>query len=477
LYVPTRHDNPFATDPAEHPGGAELEKFIKPAERARCNADHRLVSRPLFCAVHGVGFVNHQPQEHVMIDTREMRENRRKLLVEYRTKLDGIDKEKREITAEERSACDKMWAAAEDLKTKIDDAENRNDLERAELEMASTEERRTETTNTQTMSRVFNPTLAAPEYRSMFDKWLTYQDRAMADVERRAQTAGTGTEGGFLYAPEQFMNELIRNVTDSVIVRQLARNFQLPTADSLGVPTLQTPLTDAEWTSELGVPDTGSVVFGKRALQPHPLAKEVEVSKVLIRKVPNAVGIVREELARCVAEANENAFMTGTGAQQPLGVFTLSNDGIPASRDVSTGNTATEVRFDGIKEALGELKAQYLTNAVGIFHRDVVTQMSKLKDGNGRYYMQDSVTAGEPDRICGVPFYRSEFAPNTMTASKYVGIFGDFSHYWIVDALDAQISRAEELYIRTNKDLFIIRMETDGAPVKSEAFVRVKLGT
>jgi hypothetical protein len=42
--------------------------------------------------------------------------------------------------------------------------------------------------------------------------------------------------------------------------------------------------------------------------------------------------------------------------------------------------------------------------------------------------------------------------------------------------MDMEIQRCEELYVRNNQDLFIIRMASDGAPVRSEAFVRVKLG-
>ena len=39
--------------------------------------------------------------------------------------------------------------------------------------------------------------------------------------EERALSAGTATEGGYLYADEQFMNELIADVTDATIMRQV----------------------------------------------------------------------------------------------------------------------------------------------------------------------------------------------------------------------------------------------------------------
>jgi HK97 family phage major capsid protein len=69
----------------------------------------------------------------------------------------------------------------------------------------------------------------------------------------------------------------------------------------------------------------------------------------------------------------------------------------------------------------------------------------------------------------------SEYAPNTFTTGLYVGLIGDWSQYWIVDALDLTIQRLVELYAETNQTGFIGRMETDGAPVLAEAFARVKL--
>jgi HK97 family phage major capsid protein len=62
-----------------------------------------------------------------------------------------------------------------------------------------------------------------------------------------------------------------------------------------------------------------------------------------------------------------------------------------------------------------------------------------------------------------------------MTTGNYVGILGDFSYYWIADALDMQVQRLVELYAATNQVGFIARREVDGMPVLEEAFVRVKL--
>ena len=415
-----------------------------------------------------------------MIDTRELRVKRKILLEQSRAVQNKADEEKRSLTAEETGECRKILAASEVVREEIEAAETRNDQERLEQhEVTKLKEeeddaaRKKKDAGDETTS--LHP-FKSEDYHRSFVAMLECRD---GPDEQRALSAGTATEGGFLYASEQFNNELIQNVTDATIIRQLARVLPpLLTADSIGTPVLTDRMSDAEWTSELGpaTRDT-SLAFGKRSLTPHPLAKEIPISKTLIRKVANSVTIVREELARVVSEVNEKGFLTGNGAQQPLGMFTVSAEGITTSRDVSTGNNATAPTFDGLKNAQYTLKQVYWGSASWIMHRDVMLQVALLKDGNGRYLLQDSVVQSEPDRLLSFPVHLSEFAPNTLTASEYVAILGDYSNYWIVDSMATQISVLQELLARSNQDLFIIRMETDGQPVREEAFVRVKLGT
>ena len=418
------------------------------------------------------------------IDTTPLREDRHKFVVDGRAILDKAEDEKRTMTAEERGEYDKLFKAAESKRAEIEDGERRNDQERVEAEEELRQ--KDEEAKRNKDSEEEKTTLLAPANdRMAFSREKVYErafakaicGRSMDDEEIRALTAGTGTEGGYLYASQVFSEQIIANVTDATIFRQMGvTTFSLPTADSMGNPTLTNRMSDAAWTSELGIPsrDT-SLKFGKRALTPHPLAKEIPVSKVLIRKSPQALEIVRSELARVVAEAQENAFMTGDGSQKPLGIFTASADGISTGRDVSSGNTATQIKFDGLKAAKYSIKQVYWGALQWMFHRNGMERIAKLKDGEGRYLLQDSVVLGEPDRILGFPVRLSEFVPSTFTASQYVGIIGDFSNYWIVDSLAMEIARLEELLARQNQDLFIIRSETDGAPVREEAFARVKL--
>lgn len=286
------------------------------------------------------------------------------------------------------------------------------------------------------------------------------------------------TQAGYLVPPQEFRMELIKEIADSTFMRQKGRVLPpLNGAQSLGFPTRTAGMSSFAWGTELGTPTADTALtFGKREFKPKPGTSEILISKTLIRNMVGADALIRSEIAEDIAIGLETAYMTGDGNNKPLGLFTNSVDGIPATRDVSTGNTATEVKFDGLYEAKYSVKGQYQANAEWIFHRLVVKQLAKLKDSDGQYIWQPSVVAGTPDMLLGKPVNMSEFAPYTLTTGLYAGIFGDLKRYWICDSLNLEIQVLMELYARSNQVDYITRLETDGAPTLAAAFARVKMG-
>ncbi len=256
----------------------------------------------------------------------------------------------------------------------------------------------------------------------------------------------------------------------------MATVIPVPNAASLGAPALDNDPADPDWTSEIKTGTEDSTMdFGKRDLYPHPLAKRIKVSKKLIRvSRMNIDNIVRSRLAYKFAVTEENSFLNGDGVNEPLGVMTASNLGISTGRDVSTDNTTTAIKADNLIECKYTLKAQYRRTAQWAFHRDAIKKIRKLKDGDGGYIWKQGLS-DRPDTILEMPMNECEYMPNTFTTGLYVGILGDFSYYWIADAMNMAIQVLTELYAETNQNGYIGRKETDGMPVLEEAFVRVKL--
>jgi len=406
-----------------------------------------------------------------------LRQKRNEIITQARGMLDKADAEKRGLTAEETGTYDKMITDQDELRTKIEREERMLDLER---DLAGKEGQRIADPAGKENGKEGRKLgiTETPEYFDMAMRFLQSGTRGVTADEYRALSAGSSVDGGYIVAPMQMVDSLIKFLDNDVLIRAKATKFRLARSLSLGAPSLDTDISDADWTSELltGSEDS-SMKFGRRELTPHPLAKRIKISnKLLVSSVMDVEAIVRARMGYKFGIVQENAFLNGSGNQQPLGVFTASALGISTGRDVSTGNTATEMTFDGLIEAKYSLKGQYQRTAEWIFHRDGVKQIAKIKDGDGQYIWQPAKTAGDPDMLLGRPVSMSEYAPNTFTTGLYTGIFGDFSHYWIADAMDMQIQVLKELYAETNQTGYIGRLETDGMPVLEEAFARVKLG-
>lgn len=399
------------------------------------------------------------------MNERELLAKRAELVNQARAMLEASEKEKRDFTAEEQTNYDAVFAGVAKIDKKLENLRKLGTVD--DDEFRTTEPERPESDARGNV---------APEEQARVRAFDSFLRRGAILPELRALQADSDAAGGFYTTPQQFVNHLIQAIDDQVFIRQWATPNTVTQSQSLGVPTLAADPADADWTSELGTGNEDTAMsFGKRELKPNPLAKRIKVSNRLLRLTPDVEALVIQRLAYKFGITYEKAGLTGSGANQPLGVFTASADGISTSRDVSTDNTTTAFTTDGLKNAKYALKAGYWPRARWLFHRDGVKMLAKLKDSDGRYMWQNSIQLGQPDMLDGMPLFTSEYVPNTFTAGLYVGILGDFSYYWIADALDFSIQRLNELYAATNQTGFIGRLESDGMPVLEEAFVRVKL--
>jgi HK97 family phage major capsid protein len=417
----------------------------------------------------------------------ERQAERFRLVTQMRVINDTAEAEKRSFKPEEAEEYRKLEADVETQDVEIRSIEERETRasKLKDLEARATEPGKPATKPTpeaEKRSTSTNP-LASPEYRDLFRAYLAGGMGAAQQhmAEKRVETLQVGlfTKAGALVAPESLVGELIKFVDETVFIDRFARHFRLERALSLGVPTLDTDIDDFDWTAELLTGSQGDIAVGKRELRPHPMAKNVKISKTLNRISSIPIDqLVGQRLGYKVAVTREKAFLTGDGNQKPLGIFTASANGVPTSRDVSTDNTATAMTADGLIEAKHFLKAQYWNGARWVFHRDGIKNIRKLKDGQGNYLWQPGLAglSGQGSTILDLPYDISEFAPNTFTAGLYVGALCFWPLYWVVDALDMTVQYLDQLYAATNTDGYIARMETDGAPVLAEAFVRVKLG-
>jgi HK97 family phage major capsid protein len=413
---------------------------------------------------------------------REMLEKRNKAVTDARVIVDKADAEKRALTTEEKVNYDAYMKDAIDLREKIDretmliDEEKRMAEEalrgvgnKKDTPIPPDQARRAQAFNN--FLRNERPSgediqiLGSPETRAF----------TLPSGETRTLTTGTDTAAGYLNAPQEFVQQLIKKVNNLVFIESMATNFQTTNANGLGFPTIETDLDDFAMITEIKTaPEDTTLAFGRREFKPHPSSKLVKISDAMLRADGmNPEAIVMERAGYKYGILKEYKYLLGTGAQEPLGLFVASSKGINTDRDVTMA-LATDFTADDIVDTKYTLKAQYLRKAAWLFNRTAVAKLAKVKDGAGKYLFEMTDKIGEMDQLKGSPLYMSEYVPNTFTASQYVGMFGDFSWYYTVQSLSLRVKRLNELYAATREVGFLFDTEFDGLPVLSEAFARMK---
>ena len=170
-----------------------------------------------------------------------------------------------------------------------------------------------------------------------------------------------------------------------------------------------------------------------------------------------------DSFAKAIGNAEENAFLNGTGTGQPTGIFATTGGG--------TYITAKKTEADAIIELVYSLKRPYRKNAAFIMNDKMVATVRTYKDNNGAYMWQPALVQGEPDRLLGYPVYTSEYAPEDCIA------FGDFSYYNIGDRGVRSFKQLTELFAGNGMIGYVAKERVDGKLVLPEAVQILKVTT
>ena len=315
-------------------------------------------------------------------------------------------------------------------------------------------------------------------FKSWVQEGIVHMGDGPAETQFKALQADSDTRGGFTVAPKLVVQSIIEEIDDMVHLRALATSHTVERGQSIGAPTRDNDAEEPSWTHELATGHLENVEpFGMRELNPYPLAMRFTISnKMLDAPGFDIEGYWRGRVAYRMGTVLEKAMLNGTGVNQPLGVFTVSDIGIPTGRDVDA-SAVDSFTADDLIDAQYNIKQAYWARCRWLFSRQVIREIRKLKSEENQYIWQPGLM-GQPDKILDFPFIMSEFAPysdnSAFATGGYYGMFADFSNMWVVDSLQMETQRLIELYAERNLTGFIVRMETDAQPVLSEAFTRLK---
>jgi len=317
------------------------------------------------------------------------------------------------------------------------------------------------------------------KYGKDFDRAIANLPKAFAKFAPELKDLATqpGAAGGFLVADTQ-LSTLIELQKSISAMRQISNVLPPIPGGSVIAPSEDSELSDPVWTSEVGTGSDDTVEpFGERMLTPKALAKRIKISRTLLRgaTLANVESWVLDRLSRKFDVAEEAGFISGNGVQKPTGLLT-------AAITAMTTAAANTVTSDDIINWAYALPAAYSSRAVILCNRSFIRKVRLLREGSGtgQYLWQPGLAQGSPSTILDWPYYVSDQYPTGLTNDAFdnnalVATIGDFAYYWIVDALNFEVQRLDELYAATNQVGFIGRKETDGMVVAVDAFRNLKV--
>lgn len=392
----------------------------------------------------------------------ELREKRAKAWDAAKAFLDSKRGADGLLSAEDVAAYEKMEADVVNLGKEIDRLERQQALD-AELNKP---------VNTPITGKPGQPNpedktgRASDEYKRAF--WNAMRSKAAGYEVLNALQVGTDSEGGYL-VPDEFERTLVEALQEENIFRTMAKIIQTASGDRK-IPVVASKGT-ASWVDEEGAIPESDDAFGQVSIGAYKLATMIKVSEELLNdSVFNLESYIAREFARRIGAKEEESFFIGDGTGKPTGIFNSTGG---AELGV-TAASATAITVDEIMDLFYSLKSPYRKNAVFVMNDSTVKAIRKLKDGNGQYLWQPSITAGQPDTILNRPVKTSAYVPTIAAGAKTIA-FGDFSYYWVADRQGRSFQRLNELYAATGQVGFKATQRVDGKLILSEAIKVLKM--
>lgn len=290
---------------------------------------------------------------------------------------------------------------------------------------------------------------ASDEYKAGMLKALRSNFKQVSNVLQE----GVDADGGYL-VPEEYDSRLIDVLTEENIMRSLGNIITTSGEHKINIAATKPA---AAWIEEGGALSFGEATFDQILLDAHKLHVAIKVTEELLYDAQFPLeNYIIDQFGKALANAEEDAFLNGTGRGQPLGLFAETGGGTAAL-------SAASVTADHLMQLIYTLKRPYRKSAKFIMHDKLVAAIRQLKDNNGVYLWQPALTSGEPDKLLGYDVYTSPFCPEGKIA------FGDYSYYNIGDRGTRSFKQLTELFAGNGMIGYVAKERVDGKLILPEA--------
>ncbi len=301
------------------------------------------------------------------------------------------------------------------------------------------------------------------ETKTSGNKEVQSEERAFTEYivngKERADSPGMSYGSNGAIVPTTIAKKIIEKVKELSPIYEKVEKFH--TKGTLEIPVYDADLSADSGTGNVNVAYQGdeftSLVAGQGKFTSVELKGYVHgalsvISRKLLNNTDiNVTSFLTNKIAQAFADFWEKELLVGTGAANNHMTGAISTTNL-----IATGNTtytvANAAKIDNLISLQLAVPQQYQKNAMWIMNKAVFSEIRKLKDGNGNYYMTygKGLTGGFDWEFLGKPVYISENMPEATTANNIPVLYGDFSGMTMKISQDLEIQLMREKYIDKN---------------------------
>lgn len=321
------------------------------------------------------------------------------------------------------------------------------------------------------------------EHKAAIDSYIrTGATDGVNAIEKKALSASSGPDGGYLITPAAEREILMRVATISPI-RAIASVRAIST--SVFKKAFSTTGPQAGWVTEAAArPQTNSQVIAELAFPAMELYAMPSATRTLLDDT--AVDVeqwIAAEVETVFAEQEGQAFINGDGVSRPQGLLQPAK--VPASTwswgKLGYNVTGTSAAFpaanpaDTLIDLIYTVRSGYRQNSKFLMNRRTQALIRKFKTSTGEYLWQPPAGSGDNATIVNFPVVDAEDMPN-IAADSFSVAFGDFARgYLIVDRIGVRILR--DPYSTKPYILFYTTKRVGGGVQDYDAIKLLKFGT
>lgn len=276
-------------------------------------------------------------------------------------------------------------------------------------------------------------------------------------------------DGGFLI-PERLRADLLRVALETALMRRFARTIPMdsltvpfPTLDSTSnVSSVHGGIT-AYWTEEGQALQESDPTFGRVVLHARKLIARADVPNELFQdSIISLEAFISDVFPDALAWFEDTAFISGTGAGEPLGWLNAPAAIVQAQESIQLADT---IVWQNILKMYARMLPSSLGRAIWVANLDTFPELATMAlsvgTGGSAIWINNGVV-GPPMTILGRPVYFTEKVPS-LTDEGCIS-FIDPGYYLIGDR---QTMRAEtSAHYRFGNDITTMRFiqRLDGQP-------------